>query len=402
MATASSGRPGPDEYLVWDLSTESSSILLNLELADALKKLTGRRSGVDVQGILLGRILITGANRSLITVEDCQTIQPKDDLTAQLEFWRGQQQRTLTAIGLVHFSQAGQESANFRNASIASFHKHFAGWPGVLLAVERVRGAVPVGHLLWTSRENTENGTSWSEIPLDSATLKSAGFTILQGSPAVEFNRAPESTGVQRWRKWAWVPLAAALFCIAAATFWTAYRPDPEAPLAAEPSEPTPALQPTPSAAPAPPATQVPRQRARVNRGRPPSTPTVTIELHSAPESVTRKLAGRGLGIPWIRRFRSKDSREFIEAVPRLQIRPAIPRRTAEALPGEWQVTLRVTIDKSGRLMAATLLNPSANREFVRLSKYAIERWRFEPAHLQKRPVPSALDVTFRFHPVTR
>ena len=202
--------------------------------------------------------------------------------------------------------------------------------------------------------------------------------------------------------KVSWVPLAAALFGIAVATLWTAYGPAPEVPLAAQVVEPTPALQSTPSVMPAPPATEVPRQRGRVNREKATNIPTVTIETHSAPEAVTRKLAGRGLGIPWIRRFRSKDSREFIQAVPRLQIRPAAPRRNAEALPGEWQVTLRVTLDKSGRLMAATLQNPSANREFVRLAKNAIERWSFEPARLQKRPVPSALDVTFRFHPVAR
>ncbi|MDQ6760895.1 MAG: energy transducer TonB [Acidobacteriota bacterium] len=404
MASASSGRPGPDEYLVCDLSTKSGSILLNLELADALRKVAGRRSGVDAEGILLGRILVTGANRTLITVEDCEAIHSrdnlsKDNLAARLEFWRGKQERALAAIGLVRVTHAGQDRGIFRDAAIESLHSHFGRSPGVVLVIERVRGAVPVGHLFWSGLDSSDNGNSWTEIPLDSVTLKAAGFSILQGSPAVELNRARIQTGIHQWRKWAWIPLAAALFSIAAATFWTAYRPAPEPPLAAEIIEPKPALEPTPSAAPAAPAIQVPRQRARVNRDGTPNTPVVIIEWHSAPEPVTRKLASRG--IPWIRRFR-RDSSEFIQPVPTVQIRPAIPRRTAEAFPGEWRVNLRLTLDKSGRLMTATLLNPNANREFVRVAKNAIERWRFQPARLQKRPVPGALDVTFQFHPVGR
>lgn len=405
MAPGSPARPGPDEYLVWDLPGDACSVLLNLELAHALKRLAGRRSGADV-GILLGSIVVMDQNRTLVTIEDCQSLRKEDDFPEHLKYWRTAEPGRLSAIGLVRAAGGGLAPAKFARETTTWFTRQFTGSPGVLLVMESVRGAIPTGRLAWSSSGALDDGTAWSEIPLDSARLRAGGFTIVQGSPAFEYGLAPEQAPKRTLRQWAWVPLAVALAGITAFFVWSTYRNVPEPVIGTdtatqeiEPSAPiSEPKQVPPSKSIQNPGIPVDSQRPPSrNRERRPIPPAVIVEWHAAPEAITRKLANSGVGFPLLRRFRSKEVKDFVPPSPRKQVKPAVPNRAAGELPGEWQVNLRVTIDKSGRVLRATLLNASANREFVRLAQAAIDRWRFQPARLHNRAVPSAVDVTFRF-----
>lgn len=411
MASASAWRSGRNEYLVWDLEGDACSVLLNLELAGALKKLARRRSARQINAILLGHIEISEWNRALVTIEDCDVIPLPEQFSEHLEYWRGEEAARLSAVGLMRVAPSGikdaKSRADPRDESIAFFNRHFAGLPGVLLLIEPT--SHPLGRLLWNNSSGIDSGTAWSEILLDTAKPGSGEFTILQGSPVAEYRTTPAGSGRRALRRWAWAPLAAALLCITALTFWAGYRPMPKEvvaqgaePQATPPAEFTPEqplLQATPTPKPPRVGETLPRPRFnRERRERPPNPSTVTVELHSAPDSIARRLINRVPGMPLAFRFRSKDTASFVAASPVIQVKPTVPTVTARAFPEEVQVNFRVTIDKSGHIVRTTLLNRGANPKFVDAAKTAINRWRFRPARLRKRSVPSALDVTFRFH----
>ena len=373
MPSTKAGRPHPGEYLLCDMFGKPCTVLFNLELAHILAK---RRR--KLMGILLGHIEVSASHRTLVTIEDCHSIRDPDQFAEELEYWRTEQPGQLTAVGLVCSTTAG---------STSFFGKHFAGHPGALLVVEPTRWSSPLGRLTCTGAGVLDKEPIWSEIPLDSSSARASGLRILQGSPGAGRTVDRKSSAWGTLTKWAWVPLPAALLGIVAFTFLHAVRSPPREQFVPASA---PAAQPEPmQTSPLTPAPTPPVPHKRQNREQRPAPPVVTVELHAAPDSLAKRLT---------KPFRSQDARDLIPPVARLRIRPTVPASTARAFPGEWRVNLRVTVDKSGRVARTTLLNPDANREFVHLAKDALARWRFEPGRDRKRPVTSALDVTFRFH----
>jgi Gram-negative bacterial TonB protein C-terminal len=341
-----------DSYVVWDAPGQPCSILLNLELVDALQRWVQTKPS-RVSGVLLGRHSISDLKRTLVTIEDC-------DLEAgKIETAGG-----LSAVGVVSATETAADPSH------------------VLLIVRRVANDVPLAKLVWRGES--------TEMPLDSTHLKSGGFTILHGrGPA----KPPIRKQPSNWRKWAWVPLAAGMALWAIVLFWPERKPE----------EP-PAAEVATSAATVPPPVALPKAQERVapkpvprRQRNPPPSGTVTVDYRPAPESTRRGIFGR------LRRLQIRGDSDFVPAKPFRETKPSVPAETARRFPGEWRVDLRLSIDKSGQVSHVGVLGPSADSELVGLARAAASRWEFHPARLRDRPVSSVLDLTFRFrNPATK
>jgi serine/threonine protein kinase len=59
---------------------------------------------------------------------------------------------------------------------------------------------------------------------------------------------------------------------------------------------------------------------------------------------------------------------------------PNVPRRTREAIHGRIRVAVRVTVDRSGNVVAETVDVPGSSKYFARLAAEAAVKWKFAPA----------------------
>jgi TonB family protein len=62
---------------------------------------------------------------------------------------------------------------------------------------------------------------------------------------------------------------------------------------------------------------------------------------------------------------------------------PDVPRSARESIHGHIQVTIRVTVDRSGKVVDETLEDPGSSKYFARLAAEAARKWRFAPADNQ-------------------
>jgi hypothetical protein len=67
-------------------------------------------------------------------------------------------------------------------------------------------------------------------------------------------------------------------------------------------------------------------------------------------------------------------------------------------LPGEAQVDLKVSIDKTGLVRAVELRSPGVDDRLSEIAANALHDWRFEPATLRGKPVSSEVLVALHFH----
>jgi TonB family protein len=65
------------------------------------------------------------------------------------------------------------------------------------------------------------------------------------------------------------------------------------------------------------------------------------------------------------------------------------------------EVHVEVSIDEEGRVVDARVPNPPANMNetLVSQSVAAAKQWKFEPAQLRGKNIPSDHTITFLFHP---
>ena len=73
---------------------------------------------------------------------------------------------------------------------------------------------------------------------------------------------------------------------------------------------------------------------------------------------------------------------------------PAGPRRTIQ---GKVKVSVRVAVDSSGTVSNASLENAGPSKYFANLALNAARRWRFNPAEIDGKLVPSKWILRFRF-----
>jgi TonB family protein len=62
------------------------------------------------------------------------------------------------------------------------------------------------------------------------------------------------------------------------------------------------------------------------------------------------------------------------------EVLPTVPRSASETIRGTVRVSVRVIVDESGNVVAATSENPGPSRYFERLSLQAAKQWTFAPA----------------------
>jgi TonB family protein len=62
---------------------------------------------------------------------------------------------------------------------------------------------------------------------------------------------------------------------------------------------------------------------------------------------------------------------------------PDVPRHARDTIRGHIKVTVRVTVDSSGKVVDESVENPGRNKYFARLAAEAARKWKFEPADNQ-------------------
>ena len=79
------------------------------------------------------------------------------------------------------------------------------------------------------------------------------------------------------------------------------------------------------------------------------------------------------------------------------KVNPRVPPDIRASLKREEVVRLMVSLDASGRVVAARPV-ASGNTELARLAEHTLDQWRFEPAKLNGSNVPGDVTLVFRFH----
>jgi TonB family protein len=79
------------------------------------------------------------------------------------------------------------------------------------------------------------------------------------------------------------------------------------------------------------------------------------------------------------------------------RVLPDVPAKASRTIHGQVAVTVRVTVDASGNVSKATLDSPGPSRYFANLAEQAAPRWKFKPAQIDGKAVPSVWIIRFGF-----
>jgi len=79
------------------------------------------------------------------------------------------------------------------------------------------------------------------------------------------------------------------------------------------------------------------------------------------------------------------------------QVVPKVSRRAQRAIQGMVKVNVRVRVDPSGGVAAATLDSPTPSKYFATRALQASRRWKFEPAKMHSQHVSSEWMLRFQF-----
>jgi len=82
------------------------------------------------------------------------------------------------------------------------------------------------------------------------------------------------------------------------------------------------------------------------------------------------------------------------------QVVPDVPRQARNTIRGTVRVGVRVRVDPSGKVAGAKLESPGPSRYFTQLALKAARRWKFRPAEVDARNVPSEWILRFQFEKV--
>jgi TonB family protein len=76
---------------------------------------------------------------------------------------------------------------------------------------------------------------------------------------------------------------------------------------------------------------------------------------------------------------------------------PDVPRSAQHTIRGTIKVVVRVQVDPSGKVAAATLKSPGSSRYFANQALKAAERWEFSAPEVNGQPTVSTWLLQFRF-----
>ena len=69
------------------------------------------------------------------------------------------------------------------------------------------------------------------------------------------------------------------------------------------------------------------------------------------------------------------------------EVIPDVPRSARETIRGTIRVSIRVIVDKEGKVLAATADEPGPSRYFERLAVEASKKWTFTPADTEEQRI---------------
>jgi TonB family protein len=79
------------------------------------------------------------------------------------------------------------------------------------------------------------------------------------------------------------------------------------------------------------------------------------------------------------------------------QVLPNVPRSAKATIQGRVKVGVRVRVDPSGNVTGAKLDSAGPSKYFAGLALQAARRWKFDPAKVDDRNVPSEWILRFQF-----
>jgi TonB family protein len=85
----------------------------------------------------------------------------------------------------------------------------------------------------------------------------------------------------------------------------------------------------------------------------------------------------------------------FVRGAVLHQVLPDAPQRARDTIQGKVRVSVKVHVDESGNVTAATFESPGPSKYFADRVLQAAQQWKFRPAQMNGRNVPS--DWTLRF-----
>jgi len=79
------------------------------------------------------------------------------------------------------------------------------------------------------------------------------------------------------------------------------------------------------------------------------------------------------------------------------QALPDIPEKIAGSIQGHFKVRIRVEVDSAGNVSQASIDSPGPSRYFANQARLAAQNWKFTPAKVEGRAVPSTWLLQFQF-----
>lgn len=79
------------------------------------------------------------------------------------------------------------------------------------------------------------------------------------------------------------------------------------------------------------------------------------------------------------------------------QVVPPVPQKARDTITGKVRLTVRVSVDASGKVEDATVASPGSSHYFANLALQAAKRWKFSPPRAGGQPVPSEWSLRFAF-----
>lgn len=362
----------PGEYFVWSAEGQPVTAMVNLALVDRLAALIHHER--ESFGVLLGSVRSRGKFH-VVYIDD---FEPLNDSIAALAPLRDRQ-----PVGLFRSKQG----SNFRldESDAQAIERLFHSPELVYLLIQPEAGApARAGFFIVQEGGQVHGFMAYREFPFHARLLRE-GFPISNGRdlPVTAFGGMAAHarsgaiitaltvvalTGWALWRSAAAPPSPPASPVVAAVNV-----PAPAASESKEPSAPEKA-----AAFVAEPAKPAPTER-RVAQA-----PSVSME--TVPPGRVKKLFAKMTG-----------RKRYIQARAVSRPLPKLPRSVAASIGADTPVDLRLKVDRDGRVRESRVITASHYPELARLTANTAEKWRFEPARIDGRPVASDVILHFRY-----
>jgi TonB family protein len=88
---------------------------------------------------------------------------------------------------------------------------------------------------------------------------------------------------------------------------------------------------------------------------------------------------------------------DVVQGSASYQAMPDIPQKIADTIRGHFKVRLRVEVDPAGRVSQALIESPGPSPYFANQALHAAQSWKFTPARVDGRAVPSTWLLQFQF-----